>query len=279
MSDSKKLLAAEKIKAAIPPELWKLIPVLHILNKIDSTNTYVLNYSTRGAKSGFTCLAEQQTAGRGRWGRTWVSPYASHLYLSMLWQFPTTHKAKELSGLSLVMGVAIANVLKQLGVCDKLGLKWPNDVYWGYEKIAGVLIEMSGVETSGIETSKNCAVIGIGLNVHMPEKEGVEINQPWTDLYTILGVAPDRNLIAGLMIAELLRVLPCFSKYGLAAFLNAWQSLDIHYKKAITVQTSAAQYSGIACGVNAEGELMIQCDDGIERNFHSAEVLPSAKLN
>ena len=258
------LLKSEKIKASLPPELWKLVPALHIVNSIDSTNTYVLNYCKHGAKSGFTCLAEQQTAGRGRWGRTWVSPYASHLYLSMLWQFPFSNEPTQLSGLSLVIGLAIANVLKQLGVKTEIGLKWPNDVYWEKKKLAGVLVEASSINT----------VIGIGLNVQMPDEAGTAINQPWTDLHKILGTAPDRNLIAGLMIAELLVILPRFSEHGLEPFLKDWQALDINYQKPLTIQTATGQYSGIAQGVNTSGELILQCDDGIARSFHSAEVLP-----
>lgn len=254
------MLKAEKIKAAVPIELWKLIPALHIVNSIDSTNTYTLNYCKQDAKPGFTCLAEQQTAGRGRWGRTWVSPYACHLYLSMLWQFPVS---KPLSGLSLVMGLAIVNVIRKLGVIDGLGLKWPNDVYWQQKKLAGVLIETSSINT----------VIGIGLNVQMPEEAGADINQPWTELHKILGTAPDRNLIAGLMISELLTLLPQFAKHGLEPFLKNWQSLDIHYHQPITIQTANGQYSGIAQGVNLLGEIIIQCEDGIKRSFHSAEVL------
>lgn len=247
-----KLLKAEKIKTAIPSHLWKLMPALHIVNSIDSTNTYVLNYCKHGATSGFTCLAEQQTAGRGRWGRTWVSPYASHLYLSMLWQFPIR---KPLSGLSLVIGLAIVNVVKKLGLREGLGLKWPNDVYWQQKKLAGVLIETASINT----------VIGIGLNVKMPDDAGIEINQPWTDLHQILGTPPDRNLISGLLIAELLTILPRFSEQGFSPFLKDWQALDIHYQKPMTIKTASGQYSGIAQGVNSSGELIIQCDDGVER--------------
>jgi len=254
------LLKTGKIKATISSKLRELIPALHIVNSIDSTNTYVLSYCKHEAKSGFTCLAEQQTAGRGRWGRTWVSPYASHLYLSMFWQFPVT---QPLSGLSLAIGVAITNVLKQLGIHNGVGLKWPNDVYWQQKKLAGVLVETSSINT----------VIGIGLNVKMPDEADAEITQPWTDLHKILGAAPDRNLVAGLMISELLTLLPQFSEHGFAPFLKDWKPLDINYHKPITLQTPNGQYSGIAQGINSLGELIIQCEDGVKRSFHSAEVL------
>ena len=260
------LLKMEEIKISIPPDRWTLIPALHIVNSTDSTNTYVLNYCKRGGPSlsGFTCLAEQQTAGRGRWGRTWVSPYASHIYLSMLWQFPAT---QALAGLSLVIGLAVTHVLKKLQITNGVGLKWPNDVYWQGEKLAGILIE-----TSPTHTMTN-TIIGIGLNVQMPEEIGTEINQPWTDLHRILGTAPDRNLIAGLMISELLTLLPQFSKQGLSPFLKDWRTFDINHQKSLRIQTPTGHYSGIAQGVNSSGELIIQCDDGLERSFHSGDVL------
>lgn len=253
-------LQAEKINAFIPSLLRKRIPALHIMDSIDSTNTYVLHCCQQGATSGFTCLSEQQTAGRGRWGRAWFSPYARHIYLSMLWQFPAT---QALTGLSLVIGLAIVRVLKQIGVDKEVRLKWPNDVYWRKKKLAGILIETSSMNT----------VIGVGLNIKMPEDVGDDITQPWTDLHNMLGTIPDRNFIAGLLICALLTLLPQFAEQGLEPFLEDWQSLDMHYHKPITLQTPNGQYVGIAQGVNLMGALTVQCEDGVERSFHSAEVL------
>lgn len=263
------LLRADEIKAAIASDLWALIPALHIVNRIDSTNTYVLHQAKRGMKSGFICLAEEQTAGRGRLDRSWFSPGQRNIYLSMLWQF--TNTATSLAGLSLVIGLVIVKALKQLGIKENLGLKWPNDVYWQNSKLAGVLVEM---ETANFIN----AVIGIGLNVAMPDEEGATITQAWTDLNRILGLAPDRNLIAGLMTTELLCTLPRFAEQGLAPFLAEWQALDIYYSRPLSLQSGQTQYSGIARGVNAEGELILQCDDGVIRSFASAEIL-SAHLN
>ena len=216
------LLSAEKIQENINSDVRELLPAVHILNRIDSTNTYVLDYcnTKNPIKSGFTCLAEQQTAGRGRWGKTWVSPYASHIYLSMLWQFPSL---PSLSGLSLVTGIIIVRVLKKLGIkSKKLGLKWPNDVYWGQEKLAGILIE-----TAPKKLEIN-AVIGIGLNIQMPNEADMLIEQPWTDLQKILKVIPSRNIIAGLLITELLITLAIFTQKGFQPFLKDWQDLDIN---------------------------------------------------
>lgn len=261
------MLSTEKIEENINPDLRKSLPDLHILNCINSTNIYILNYcnTKNPIKSGFTCLAEQQTAGRGQWGKTWVSPYASHIYLSMLWQFPSL---RSLSGLSLVIGIIIVRVLKKLGIKNKkLGLKWPNDVYWGKEKLAGILIE-----TSPNKLEMN-AVIGIGLNIHMPKETATLIDQPWTDLQKILKVIPSRNIIAGLLITELLTILPVFTEKGFELFLEDWKNLDINYQKPITIRTNRLECSGIGKGVNMLGELIIQDENGIEKNFKSGEVL------
>lgn len=277
------LLSAEKIKAIIPSELWKCIPALHIVNVIDSTNSYVLRHSNK-VKSGFTCLAEQQTAGRGRLDRPWISPYASHIYLSMLWQFTNIacnrsvdagSATTPLTGLSLAIGVALVNVLKQLGIEKNLGLKWPNDVYWQGNKLAGVLVETNSTSSAAEHppTLIN-AVVGLGLNVKMPDNEGTTISQPWTDLHQILGKAPDRNLITGLIITELLQILPRFAEQGLAGFLAEWQAADIYYGRPLMVQTPNVRYSGIGQGINTTGELLLRGEDGVIRSFPSAEIFP-----
>ena len=120
-------------------------------------------------------VAEQQTAGRGRRGRAWVSP-GENLYYSLA---ITVGGARELEGLSLVVGLAVLRALESLGVRDA-GLKWPNDLLQGGKKIAGILLELSG------DPADLChVVIGIGINVNM--KTVTDIGQPWTSLREALG--------------------------------------------------------------------------------------------
>ncbi len=113
---------------------FALIPV------IESTNQYILD-NARELDSGFVCIAEYQSKGRGRRGREWISPFGSNLYLSMFWQLEAGMAAA--MGLSLVVGIAIAEAIEKLGI-EGIKLKWPNDLYHNDKKLAGILVEMSG---------------------------------------------------------------------------------------------------------------------------------------
>ncbi|CAG1769414.1 partial BirA family transcriptional regulator, biotin operon repressor / biotin---[acetyl-CoA-carboxylase] ligase, partial [uncultured bacterium] len=167
----------------------ELISKLEIHTQIDSTNRYLMEQLRQQSVSGRVCFAEQQTHGKGRRGRVWVSPFGHNIYLSIAWQFSTG--AVALSGLSLAVGVAVIRALKQLGIGD-VGLKWPNDIYAQGKKLGGVLIEVSG------ETDGTCnTVIGVGLNVYLAQEQGANITQAWTDLTTLLGQRPSiRNALA-----------------------------------------------------------------------------------
>ena len=127
-----------------------------------------------GGRSGLVCTAEQQTAGRGRRGREWISPFGRNLYVSTVWEF--TQGAAALEGLSLAVGVAVAQALKGLGL-PEVQLKWPNDIQHEGKKLGGVLLEMVG------DASRQCqVVVGIGVNVAMPGAAANAIDQAWTDI-------------------------------------------------------------------------------------------------
>ena len=140
---------------------------LEVFFDIDSTNKYLNNKSIEGAASGFVVLAEQQTKGLGRRGRTWVSPFGGNLYLSILWR--TLHAPAQLGCLSLIIAVAIVRVLQKIGIKDA-GVKWPNDIYCQNKKLAGILLEMRG-ESSG----PSVIVIGVGINISMPLNNNASI--------------------------------------------------------------------------------------------------------
>ena len=166
------LLSAQQIKESLSLKTLSLLSKLEIHPQIQSTNTYLAECA-KTVQSGRVCFAESQTAGRGRRGRQWVSPFGSNLYLSILWQFDNGFAA--ISGLSLAIGVAVVRALSEIGI-NEIGLKWPNDIYWQHKKLGGILIEVSG------ESSGEChAIIGLGLNLYLPEKETTGITQPWTD--------------------------------------------------------------------------------------------------
>lgn len=128
---------------------------------IDSTNQYMLD-RIPGLQSGDTCLAEYQSAGRGRRGRQWVSPFGCNLYLSMYWKLDQGPAAAV--GLSLVVGIVIAKTLNKISK-GKVKVKWPNDLYLNDKKLAGILVELTGKTGDAAHI-----IIGIGINIGMEKK-------------------------------------------------------------------------------------------------------------
>lgn len=225
--------------------------LLEVLNVIDSTNQYLKDHRGR-LTSGQACMAEAQTAGRGRRGRKWVSPYGASLYLSMFWQFAGGYPS--IGGLSLAVGVALSEALCKAGY-DDIQLKWPNDIYAQGKKLAGVLIEVEGQ----IGGACDC-IIGIGLNMSLPAKVE-EIDQPWIDLARLNGPSVDRNKISALLLDEVTRTLHIFSQQGLAPFVQKWRALDVYRDQGISLTIGSKSISGIGRGIDDTGALLLQVED------------------
>jgi BirA family transcriptional regulator, biotin operon repressor / biotin---[acetyl-CoA-carboxylase] ligase len=234
---------------------------LEIFNSIDSTNLYLRNIEN--GKSGSVCIAEQQTAGRGRRGRVWVSPFGCNLYLSLRWHF--SKDLASLSGLSLIVGIAVVMALESSGVCG-IKLKWPNDLVYHDHKLGGILIESICNHKSSCEL-----VIGIGVNLKFPSNEKPSLQQPWIDIFSITQQQPKRNEIAGLILKELFLTLPQFESHGLRAFQKSWEQLDNLQERSITVILEENEMQGIAKGIDAQGNLMVQAENKCH-HFHSGEV-------
>ncbi|MEJ2566690.1 MAG: bifunctional biotin--[acetyl-CoA-carboxylase] ligase/biotin operon repressor BirA [Gammaproteobacteria bacterium] len=243
------LLRENDIHAALRDDSRPLLAGLELHAHLDSTNTH-LSRQAANLPSGYACLAEYQSTGKGRRGRTWVSPYAGSVYLSLLWRF--TVSPTVLSGLGLVSGVAVARALRQAGLHD-IGLKWPNDVIWQGRKLAGTLLEMTGESYGPVNV-----VIGIGLNVRMSAAAGKQIDQAWVDVETALGSSVSRNTLAGLLLHHLLLALQDFQARGLAPFLREWQQWDIVTGKEVRLQLPHETLTGIAKGIDHNGALLLQ---------------------
>ncbi|HSN23589.1 MAG TPA: bifunctional biotin--[acetyl-CoA-carboxylase] ligase/biotin operon repressor BirA, partial [Methylomicrobium sp.] len=231
------LLDGNKINAQLGADAKAWISSLEIHDLIDSTNTYLSGLARQHAPSGFICLAERQTAGKGRRGRQWVSPYGNNIHLSILWRFQ--HGPAALSALSLAIGVAVIRALKAQGV-DDIGLKWPNDVYSQGKKLGGILIEIAG------ENEGPChAVIGLGLNLFLPEEEAGPIDQPWTDLSRIAGNRKiSRNQLTASLINHLLTVIVGFEQHGFEAFRREWRAYDCLQGLPATVFAGSLRFDG-----------------------------------
>jgi BirA family biotin operon repressor/biotin-[acetyl-CoA-carboxylase] ligase len=232
---------------------------------LPSTNTEMKKRiaSTReDLENGDVVFAEIQTDGRGRHGRSWLAPVGGSLTFSMYWSFPDGYQS--MAGLSLLVGLAVCDALKEFGVEDA-ELKWPNDIYLQGKKLAGVLIEVEGQIGATAHS-----VIGIGLNVCVPDNQ-YDVGQPHSDLASYLGTIPDRNALAAEIIKSLWSYLPKFTQQGFGPFTAYWEALDLYADKRIVLQMGEKRFSGIDRGVDASGALLVETQDGITR-FHGGEV-------
>lgn len=238
-----------------------LIDVLFIT---DSTNDYVKEKASRCA-DGYVCIAEAQKQGKGRQGKNWFSPFGANIYLSMKWGFPLGFQS--LSGLSLAVGVSVLRVVQGL-VSPAVTLKWPNDIYVGGEKAAGVLIEVSGNPDGSCD-----AIIGVGLNLKMPENN--MIDQPWTDLASNADQSIDKNKLVADLINQLRFSLNEFAASGLSSFIKEWEAHD-HFKgQAITLLLGKSQLNGIARGIASSGALLVDVEENgevIRKEFFGGEI-------
>ena len=258
------LLERERILAALTSPCAQAISDIHVYLEVDSTNNWLREVALNGAASGTVCVAEMQSAGRGRRGRTWVSPFAASLYLSLLWR--ANCGAAALGGLSLVTGIAILRALQSLGI-EGAGLKWPNDVLAGRDKLAGVLIDVVG------EASGPCAVIvGVGINMDLPDDKSRAIDQSWTDLRRVSGDAVlSRNELAGRVLSELIPVMALFEREGLQPFLDDWRRYDLVSGRRVDLLLPNERISGTACGIDDGGALLVHTREG-RRRFLSGDV-------
>lgn len=242
-------LDSTQILGQLSSDARSLVTQLEVETLVVSTNDIAMAKAAQGVGSGYVCMAEQQTAGRGRRGRNWVSPFASNLYVSLVWEF---HQgAAQLEGLSLATGVAVANALRLLGV-EHVGLKWPNDLLVNGAKLSGILLEMTG------DPSGRCQVVlGVGVNHRLPANAAVAIDQAWARLEDVRpGIG--RNLLASTVLSELVKMLDLFSREGFAAFQQEWLALDVYADKDVVIKTGAADILGVARGVDSSGGLILE---------------------
>lgn len=238
-------------------QLQALAPMapVHCFPVIDSTNQYLLERVNQ-LQSGESCLAECQTAGRGRRGKPWVSPFGCQLILSVYWRLEQGMAAA--MGLSLAVGVAVVQALESLGYTG-VELKWPNDLYYQGRKLAGILVEMSG--SAGASCN---LVIGVGLNLAMPAREGERIDQAWSELRHIQPELVDRNLLAARMLGHLQQAMLTFEQQGLSHFVDDWNRLDHFAGRPVRLLMGEQEIRGIARGIDDRGALRLETSEGIK---------------
>jgi len=257
------LLDETAIRTALPTSTRASLGQLELHWEIDSTSSEIQRRAITLPDLS-VILAETQSAGRGRRGRTWLSPPGLNIYLSCLKRFDAGFAS--LSGLSLAVGVIVMRTLEALGI-DGAGLKWPNDVLSDDGKLAGILVELSG------EYQGPCAaIIGVGLNVRLTPALREQAGQPVNDLVGLAdGAAPDRNRVAAALIGALVEGLKQFEREGFAAFVGEYAAHDLLHGKALRVQGAQGSMDGVGAGVDARGALLLQTADGLH-SIDSADV-------
>ncbi|UJL37064.1 bifunctional biotin--[acetyl-CoA-carboxylase] ligase/biotin operon repressor BirA [Pantoea agglomerans] len=242
------LLDEQAILSQVTQGNVSVIPV------IDSTNQYLLE-RMHEMESGAACIAEYQQAGRGRRGRQWFSPFGANLYMSMYWRLEQGPAAA--MGLSLVIGIIMAETLRSLGAND-VRVKWPNDIYLNDRKLAGILVELTGKTGDAAQI-----VIGAGINLAMRTADASQINQGWINLQEA-GVTVNRNELAARLINSLREALPLFEQEGLTPFVARWAALDNFINRPVKLLIGEREVHGIARGVDSQGGLLLEQDGEIK---------------
>lgn len=263
------MLDNARIRASLPREASAALGALEVHWELDSTSSTLQRGSSAAADLSFV-LAESQTAGRGRRGRSWLSPPGLNIYLSCLKRFESGFAA--LGGLSLATGVMVMRALEDLGMAGA-GLKWPNDIlvrsHDGFGgKLGGILVELSG------EYQGPCAaIIGVGLNLRLTPAMHEQAGQPISDLAALTdALPPDRNRAVACLIRSLVEGLRQFEREGFAGFAEDYARYDLLRDQPLRVSSTRDEFDGVGAGVDARGALQVRTADGSVRQIDSADV-------
>ncbi len=254
-------LSADKLREYLGPGANSL----RMCEAVDSTNSYLRRHASEASGlPGVACVAEMQSAGRGRQGRVWISTPYANLMLSMTWTL--RGPAVPMGGLSLACGLALACALDDGGV-KGVGLKWPNDVFWGNRKLGGVL-----VESHSLAAGETIVIVGVGVNVYIGAAQAPLIDQPWTDLTSILGHPPDRNKLVAQVLRRLWAMFTVFERSGFSSFREPWERRHVYHDRHVQVRGEAFAGYGRIVGIGPDGALRLRDERGQVRQFYSGEI-------
>jgi BirA family biotin operon repressor/biotin-[acetyl-CoA-carboxylase] ligase len=252
-----RLLDAESLALALSKLKW----TVRVYESLGSTNAEAMRLLGSGHPLPLLVLAEQQTAGRGRRGRKWVSPFGENIYFSLALRIDGG--MRQLEGLSLLVGLAVIKTLREAGISWS-GLKWPNDILVNRHKLAGILLELAG------DPADVChVVIGVGINVNM--RSSAEVDQSWTSMCIEAGCAFDRNLVAAALALNLDSYMRAHKVHGFAAFQEEWEQSHLWQGAEVTLLAGHAEIQGTVLGVDSAGALRLEVE-GQERVFSGGEI-------
>lgn len=258
-------LDAVRIRRQLSAVTRELVGDVEVLGTVNSTNTRLL---ARDDVRAAACVAEQQSAGRGRRGRDWVSPFGTNIYLSVAWSFDPAPPA--IGALGLAVGTAFAEALRAYGV-SAIGLKWPNDLVVNGNKLGGILLEHRGEAAGGCRI-----VLGVGLNVHMSSAQAQAVTQAWATVESAMVDQPSRNVLIGALLDSAIRALGQFGAEGFAPFRRRWHDFDVLAGKEVVAFSEHERVTGRAVGIAMDGALLVDVA-GQQRRFYSADVSVRAR--
>ncbi|HAO38127.1 MAG TPA: biotin--[acetyl-CoA-carboxylase] ligase [Gammaproteobacteria bacterium] len=230
-----------------------------ILESTTSTNDYLTKLPF--SKEVKVCITREQTAGKGQYQRAWLSKKDSSVLLSLRYLFSTK---VALNGLSLAVGLSVISTLEDEYQLDQLKLKWPNDIYFKDQKLAGILIENS------VQNDWQSVVIGLGLNHQLGAD--FECDTPWTDLSKICSTLPSLVDLHEKLINGLLKSLQRFEQQGFPAFQAQWHQHDYLLGRQLELNYQDKKTVGIANGVNEQGALIIKSNNTVIEAYSSEQI-------
>jgi len=261
------LLDADSVRASLDPAVAARLAKLEVFLELDSTNQRLLAAPPPVGKLD-VCIAEFQTAGRGRRGRRWSAPLGSGICLSVGCQF--AGMPAEPAALTLAVGVAVRRVLARVAGLT-IFLKWPNDLVFDERKLGGILVELKAEAHGGAHV-----VAGVGLNVALEPKLLPSLSD-WprgaTDLATALGGTPPRRAaLAGALVSELAALFADYPSAGFAAYRTEWRSADFLRGRAVRLDEAGGRSFGTALGIDADGALLVEAEAGERRRIVAGDV-------
>jgi BirA family transcriptional regulator, biotin operon repressor / biotin---[acetyl-CoA-carboxylase] ligase len=260
-------LSAAEIRASMPADVDARVEDLTVLWSTESTNDSLLATQPVAPNKARVVLAELQTAGRGRRGRSWMMAPGGAICLSIGWSF--AEMPRDLSALTLAVGVCVQRALATCGA-PQVKLKWPNDLVTNDGKLGGILLELRAEAGGPVYV-----VIGIGINVSLPAAVRAAVAKAGgipVDYRAVAAAPVSRNVLVAHIVEECMHGLTLFRESGFAAFHTAWNELDALRGRAITVQSVAESSVGFARGVDAHGQLLVE-NAGALAAHASGEVL------
>ena len=249
---SPRLLPAEITRQLTTSRIGR---VIHHFDTIDSTNHWAMELARQGAAEGEVVIAEAQSAGRGRLGRSFFSPAGKSFYGSIILR-PEIPPARA-PQITLVAGVAAAETLERHAF-TRPGLKWPNDVRLGPRKVVGILTEMEAEADRVLHV-----VCGIGVNLNVPAAEFPrELREIATSVLAATGRRVDRAAFAADLFRSFERLYDEFLRSGLERLRERWDSYSILTGEEVRVEGSGEVLSGRVLGIDGDGALRLETESG-----------------